>query len=78
MSWQQELREQWYALLAGDGPGAQSAFNSEAIETDITPFADLRLPDSLRGPVIAAARKARLKPSSARGHLIVTASCLDD
>ena len=63
--WLQELREQWYELLAGDAEGAQP-FSTDSGEADIAPFADLRLPDSLRSPVIAAARKARHLSQDAR------------
>ena len=55
----QELLEGWCARLAGDGAVAQSMFSSDGGEPNAAPFADLRLPDSLRAPVIAAARKVR-------------------
>ncbi len=64
----QELREHWYALLAGDGTGSQSAFGTDVAATDVAPFADLRLPDSLRGPVIAAARKASCLSGAVPAH----------
>lgn len=52
----QDLRERWYAELAGRDESAQAWFNSH-VESPPDAISDLRLPESLREAIIAPARK---------------------